>query len=724
MKIPQNINSKKKYILLLLNCFFTVLSFAQNASDNLTPRIALMPRTGEDSIVLRWVLDDANLLETGMQNGYVIKRATEVNGSWSAYSEIAHVTPWPRARWTQYLSTFKDTSLKAYKNFKSAYELSVNAKDYVPSDLSDLEAIQNAKAQNDLTFLFSILVSCTDAVSAEAMGLRWVDRKVESGKSYKYSIEFKTTLVNVAPTIIETIAEPYKTAAKSDITVIENELNIILRWPVSEQEPLIGYSIERSDNNGKSYKRMNEDIMLIESKTDSMNREIASLADTNVVLYQAYKYRIIGHTLFADETIVGIAEGMARDRTPVSAIFVPNPEPTGNKSAIITWELTAEPKDLKAFNIRKDNQIGGKFERILNKKPLSSKEIRFVDENVNLDDENYYLVETIDTAGNSFFSNPVYLVLVDSFPPAAPAWSMGSVDSNGLVTLIFKANKEKDFMGYRIQKANQADHEFSTFLETYSRNDTLNLRKMDTLFYDTTTLQTLTRNVYYRAFALDKHYNQSSPSQILILSRPDIVPPSRPVLRSIDVEENILQLNIIPSSSADVLHTGIFRKSTLNPELMNYATIGGRDSVFVDSFVVSDVLYEYALQAIDSNGLVSPFSIIMAAKPYDNGFRNGIDNLVAIYNQESQMVRLTWDYSFDYVKQDEKVFFNIYRNNTSDSSTLYTYKSIEYNGNNAFFNDEEIEEGKYYQYAIKVQTSKGAESLMSETKLVFIKENN
>jgi len=711
-----------KALILIAALHTTIWAVAQTEPEKENSKIALMPRTSGDSIVLRWITDNPKLLSKGLEKGYSIKRADLIIGGWSDPVEVAMIKPWDKAKWDQHLASLKDTNTSEYKNFKAAYELIVKSNEYLPTDLSDLSAIQMAKAQNELTFLFSILVSCTDRLAADAMGLRWVDKNVEFGKKYKYQIELmEESEEERLPSAIETEAVPHVSNAAAKLTVIENERNIILRWLIAE-EPIIGYSLERSEDGGKKFTRMNSSIILMSSTQDSLEREVGSLADTAVELYKPYVYKVIGHTLFADEVLIGRAEGMARDRTPFAAIFVPNPEPTGTKKAIITWELTDNPKDLVGFNVRRDISAQGRFESVLNKSMLSPSTTQFDDIAINFEEPNYYLVETIDTAGNSFFSNPVYLLQIDSFPPAAPVWLRGSVDSNGVVKLVLNANKEKDLMGYRIQRANQADHEFSTFLETYERNDTLPKRNRDSVFYDTTTLETLTKNIYYRVFALDFHYNQSEPSQILILARPDIVPPTSPVLKNIDVAENSLQLNIIPSSSADVQYTKIYRRSSVDSILVNYAMIGGKDTMFNDTFVITGNLYEYSLQAIDSNDLVSLYSIAMGARPFDNGLRKGIENFEASFSKESETVRLIWDYSLSYVKPGEKLYFIIYRSSPLDSNALLSYKSFEYQGNNSFFNDEDVKAGRDYQYAIKVSTDIGAESLMSEIRKVAVRK--
>jgi hypothetical protein len=88
-------------------------------------------------------------------------------------------------------------------------------------------------------------------------------------------------------------------------------------------------------------------------------------------------------------------------------------------------------------------------------------------------------------------------------------------------------------LGYRVLWANDSTHEFS------SRTNEI---WMDTTFVDTVSLNTLTRNVYYRIVAVDTRYHHSAPSDILELVRPDVVPPVAPIFTDVYVTETSVAL--------------------------------------------------------------------------------------------------------------------------------------------------------------------------------------
>ena len=446
----------KKRTLFIVLCATLINNWvaAQQIFKPDTAKIALMPRTANDSITLRWLVDKFDVLKMGLESGYDIKRA-ELNGNtWSKFNTVATVKSWSKAQWNSHINSFKDTGSLGYKYAKMAYDIVVDNQSSAPTDLSSLEGMQMAKAQNDLMFLFATLASCNDRYAAEGMALRWVDKQVQSGKKYRYRLDLvlNTGRIPVIGVEIDAQATPHVSKAKAPIDPIENEDNIVLNWPIAE-EPLISYSLERSSDNGKTFRRLNNEPILMSEKIDSNQINLGTLSDTTVELYKPYIYRVIGNTLFADETLVGEAKAMARDRTPVTAIFVPNPELITPKKARIKWKMTASAADLAGFNIRRDANREGKFETILNRGTYPALAAEFDDETFNPEISNYYVVETIDTAGNTFRSPPVYLLVVDSIPPSVPQWEKAVIDSTGIVTLRLKLNKEKDFMGYRISKS-------------------------------------------------------------------------------------------------------------------------------------------------------------------------------------------------------------------------------------------------------------------------------
>jgi fibronectin type 3 domain-containing protein len=276
-------------------------------------------------------------------------------------------------------------------------------------------------------------------------------------------------------------------------------------------------------------------------------------------------------------------------------------------------------------------------------------------------------------------------------------------------------NSESDFLGFRIMQANQEDHEFSTIIESFSKDSSFRINRFDTLFHDTISLNSLTPNVYYRAFALDKNYNISKSSKIIRVIRPDTIAPVIPVLRAIIPTDSCLILSIIPSSSKDVMSMHLYRMADKETNFEFIEILNPKDTIFYDKYLIAEETYFYTLVACDSSKNFSDFSFIQKGKTYDSGKRKGVSSLKAVYDTDSKEIVVSWDYDINETNKEE-VFFQVYCStgeNPLERCAVIPYKNGVFMHNVIKPNLNEI-----YNYAVKVVTSKGAESAMSETKTV------
>jgi hypothetical protein len=712
------------HVILILFFIINISStlFAQNSKTPVVSKIALMARNGNDSIVLRWLTDDKKVFKNGLQNGYSIFRAENNGNKYGKFNKVADVKLWDKAKWDKTLASYTDTNVQAYKYLKMGYAFTIERAKNVPKEITSIDDIKLAIAQNDLMLLFATMASCMDAQSADAMGLRWVDKNITPGSKYKYRIEAISVPEKKENegTEIEAVAESPKLNATAKVWPIEGETNILVKWAFPE-EPFIGYSMERSDDGGKTFKKINRDLLLIDNTSNEKDSLFGALADSSVKMYVPYVYRAIGHSLFAEEMVIGTCKAMARDRTPVTCIFVPSPDATTAKNAVIKWELTCNPgSDLKGFWVAKDSSVEGKFKTIITPNLLSPATTQFIDYNLNNNSDNFYRILTVDTAGNVFYSNAVYLLRIDTVPPAAPVWAVGKSDSIGIITLKLNANKDKDFFGFRIAKANQADHDFSTIYETFSKDTNYIVNKADTIFHDTVTLKTLTKHIYYRAYALDRNYNVSESSKIIEIKRPDIIPPVAPVLKAVTPTDSCLILTIIPSSSEDAVRMSLYRRAEEDTSFQYMGRMNPKDSIFYDKNLIPEKMYYYTLTASDTDNNTSEFCFAQKAKTYDSGVRKGVENVKAEYDKDSKEIIVSWTYEKD-EKKDEEIYFQVYC--ATGASALERCSTLPFNdGIFMYKNPNPIGKGPY-KYAIKVVTSKGAESEFCSEKSVLIPEN-
>jgi fibronectin type 3 domain-containing protein len=269
-------------------------------------------------------------------------------------------------------------------------------------------------------------------------------------------------------------------------------------------------------------------------------------------------------------------------------------------------------------------------------------------------------------------------------------------------------------MGYRILTSNSPEHEFSSLIESFG-NDSLDYTGI-TQFKDSVSLETTTPYIYYRATALDNRYNESRYSDIIAVKRPDIIPPVTPVIIDVSVSDKSVTLYYAHSSSADVKYHIAFRKLSGEVKWDSLSVLGFADSVFTDNKVKPNIMYEYALLAVDSSGLKSPLSFPVSARPYYTGVLPVVTNL-KIENKSDDMkteIMLTWNY-----ENSEGAYFVVYRG-FGDALPL-RYATIKEPGFKSF-TDTQLTSGKgKYTYSVKVFDNLGGESKMSEMVNINVK---
>jgi fibronectin type 3 domain-containing protein len=465
---------------------------------------------------------------------------------------------------------------------------------------------------------------------------------------------------------------------------------IVLRWEDSPTAGYSGYHVDRFDDSSKTYQRLtNRPIVALIPEKD-LPQTPPQFYDTTIENNRRYRYRVRGITPFGELGLPAEVEARGRDLTPPPAPKINPPVQIGAAQIKLAWEMAQAPTDLSGFKIdRSANAFGDTlflFDELL---PVSARQV--VD-SAATEDEPYYRVAAIDSAGNVAPSPSVYATFVDSLPPSIPTGFMGQVDSNGVVRLHWHPNPEKDILGYRVLWANSSGHEFSQLTSTLAR---------DTAFVDTISVNTLTRHVYYRLAAVDRRYNHSTSSAILALRRPDHLPPEPCVFTEVAVTDSAVALAWAPSTSEDLQWQVLYRRQSGEPEQKELARFAPQINQFVDHAVTPNVTYEYTLVAIDSTGLRSEPSMPVQGRPYDTGWRPPVKDFSANYDADAHKVLLQWAYE---ASAAEKFSFWIYR--AAPDAGLQPYHELP--SSERRFEDTKLDGDGTYEYAVQVVASESA----------------
>jgi uncharacterized protein len=499
-------------------------------------------------------------------------------------------------------------------------------------------------------------------------------------------------------------AVPYKqNPAPKGLRYESGDGSIKLFWTEKDVYSYSGYYVYRSDDEGGNYKKMNDLPMVTVTPSNAYTQAQPSYLDTTTNNYIKYIYQVRGITPFAELSSAAEISAISKDKEAPLAPRINKPEQISGTEMKLSWEMQNPPTDLQGFIIsRSNNSLHGY--QLVTIDPLPKNTTEYIVDMGN-SHESYFTVAAVDTAGNLTFSVPVLASRIDDTPPAIPTGLVGEINENGLVTLRWNSAPESNIKGYRVLMANDPTHNFTQITGQIHP---------DTVFINSVSINTLTRNVYYRIAAVNNRYQHSEMSPILELERPDVIPPGEAVFNDVFVTDSSVQLKWHPSSSEDLAKQMLLKRLKNEEEWNVIDSLPPSVSAYLDKDIETNTMYEYSIISVDNAGLLSEPAFPVMARPYDSGKRNPVKNLNSEYNQSNKTVTLTWNYI---PLEKERTWYVIYK--AKNEGDFKEHKSV--NGETFSFIDSNIKPGTT-KYGIVVMTSYGGESEMVSGSSITIEE--
>lgn len=592
-----------------------VLAQKKDSLASEIPQIMVTARPKpEGKIMLRWAVTNAKAWRKLNVYGYELKRYTVIRDKLSLAQpiekKIGVFKPKPLNDWASSIETNNNAAVMAQSLYGETFEV---------GGVKDLASIVNLSDEQEQRFTWGLYASDQDFETAQMAGLAYTDTDVNANEKYVYK------LVSLVPANELLIKEggvfiglkEYEPLPKPiDLTATFLEGKTMLSWNHAIHKQLYNsYFIERSED-GTTFNRLN-DLPLTtlnnNSKTDA-NRMFYMDSISND---KTYHYRIIGKTIFGETSPASdVVFGKAEKLLP----FVPHITTKNyldDKRIILEWEFAEEGnKEIKGFELNRSDKVNGEYKVVVKNIPPNARKTLYE----NLQPTNYMTITAIGLNGSKRVSFPALIQPVDSIPPAKPLGFKGTIDSLGVVTLKWEANKDKDILGYRIFRGNNKKEEYSQITVA---------PHLKTIYLDTIGVKNLNSKVYYQLIAVDQRFNMSEPSDILEIKKPDFIKPSQPVFKYYEIKEGKIDLEWQSSSSKDVVKHEIYRKENENAKWELQFTINntietedekpkpGKPPVekWSDVTVTEGKQYSYTIIAVDDSGLKSdqapPISLIV-----------------------------------------------------------------------------------------------------------------
>jgi fibronectin type 3 domain-containing protein len=456
--------------------------------------------------------------------------------------------------------------------------------------------------------------------------------------------------------------------------------------------------LERSEN-GQVFNKIND--VPITKLADTPYSGV-SYTDSIPQYGKKYWYRIVGINYFSETSppseaaeLIGFKEIKTEPVFSATHIISEN-------EVELEWTFAEEEQwKLRKYELLRAEKAVGPYKTVIDSISPNQKKITYGP----LSDINYFKLKAFGKHQDYKESPPVMVQPIDSIPPKKPQGLEGVVDTLGIVTLKWIKNTELDLKGYNILRAYRKNQEFTKLNKANLINES---------FIDSIDMTSFDKAVYYRLIALDNRYNESVPSDTLVLKKPDRIPPTSPVFKSYEIKEGVVDFSWINSSSDDWAATVVYRKDTTDsitqPWEKIYETSVDSVTSYTDTKTNPGIKYRYTLITVDQSGLESeptpPIVIDMPGKL----IQPGVKGLYATVDRERKFVQLTWRF-----KEGNAVEIQVYRKGIEDSFTLYKRLAPE----DKRWIDQNLTPNTIYTYAFKVVFNDGSVSEWEEIEVKY-----
>ncbi len=689
--------SFKKLILLVLvsMAYQGIWAQGQDAS------IQVLSHATKDKIMLRWAADRPLAWKKGNESGYIVERYT-VSRNGAAVIPVESTTltstplvPRPLVEW-ETLATSDDNA--------AVIAQALYGDDFDVDTMGSVDNIFAVNKELEQRFTFALIAAEQNYEAAKLAGWAFEDNTAKPGEKYLYKIKvnlLENTSYPIKEGSIYASLDFYEALPiPLGFVSIFADGNALLNWNFNLlQKTYSSYILEKSTD-GKTFQKVNGQPIF--NAQDSKDGEQVSLFySDSIPNNKTFYYRVKGMTPFGEvgppsqvESGMGLA---SLDYTP----HILRKTITDGDNVEVEWEFPEEGNtEINGFQLRRANRPEGPYKTVKeNIAPLARK-TRYT----GLGRINYFTVVAMGKNGTEKPSFPTIVQPLDSLPPNPPKELSGQIDTTGVVRLSWKKGEELDLAGYRIFRSNNPAAEFSQI--------TLSVVKANE-YLDTVPMANLNKKVYYKLIAEDQRYNTSDFSEPLVLEKPDLIPPSPPVIKNYEASEKGTVVNWVNSSSDDVIAHVLYRKNLAFEEegWEQLVRIEIEDpTTYVDTDVSPGRPYAYTLVALDATGLESKPTAQIVVNTPKRLYAELVSKFNGVVDRETRRIRLSWKTDEENVSE-----FLLYR--AEEGTSLALYKTIA--GDKRSFVDTDLVVSTKYRYALQLVKKDGTQSQFKEIKLTY-----
>ena len=363
-----------------------------------------------DSVVLRWAPSDPLLWRAYNDAGYVIERM-EITPKMTTRPvreklNAAPIKPWTLAEWKA-RARHSDTTAAVAATLLYGKSNIPTLKPHNPANTTDVDlgAAFNQKYAQENRFSMALLIADNNAFVAQGLGLRFVDKTAQKGKTYLYSVHALTNpsvVKSDSAAVLINTNHLQAMVPMPEIRYKEEDRKVTFHWSRTFSNAYFSaYYIERSEDGGKTYKRRNNKPFVQPLSGGSQANDQIVFTDSLQQNYKKYFYRITGITPFGDLGQPSPAMSvMGVDKTAPAPPLQVVAQHLGKRKVKLTWQKSTREPDFTGYMIGRGESMNGPFAP-LTMKPLSKESVTYTDTTAVPWGTNYYVVSAIDTARNA-----------------------------------------------------------------------------------------------------------------------------------------------------------------------------------------------------------------------------------------------------------------------------------------------------------------------------------
>ncbi|WP_207515168.1 hypothetical protein [Longitalea luteola] len=693
----ETIQMKTLYILTGV-LLMPLLLLAQPSNKKKQPLLRFIGRADstQKAIYLRWASATPQSWKTNNKYGFILERYTVIRNKQMLSTpeklvlSPSPLKPRPLEEWETLAKKDNNAAVIAQALYGTDFDVSINEKGAAKILAQSQELEQR--------FSFSLYAADNSFEGAVMAGWGFVDKNVKPDEKYLYRIKTAAPGNLSRPDSISVFISPSEyepLPAVQEVIARFGNKGVMLTWDIQMlSQYFSSYYVEKSADGGASFKKVNGlPVSNFDNSTGKQNRMffMDSLQENG----KEYQYRVVGINPFGQSGPPSlIVKGMGKEML----MTVPNIRNAYlDKKGIlqVNWVFDEKAnKAIRGFQLKRADNIKGPYEIFSDTLPVTSRTASIKKE---LGASNYFMITALAKEGESSTSFPYLVQPEDSMPPAIPTGLKAIIDTNGVVTISWNRNTEKDLMGYKVFRAQKKGEELVPLVDSIWYGTT---------FRDTLSLKMLNKKSYYAVTALDTRFNQSAQSTLVEVKKPEVIPPSPAVISKFKVEGNSITVQWIPSSDPDVVSHTLYRKApgdTIAPTTVRI--FRGRDTTsFTDKELPGGKTYIYYVVAASEGGLTTASEeLTIATAQQANTADAKITRMYAYTQPEKRRIEITWDHEMQNVAE-----LHVYR--AEGGKQLVLWKVLPAGGKGIY--DTNVQANTAYQYGVMAVFTSGAFSSM------------